>query len=251
MTVDVNTFVGSYPFRAVPHPDPDALLRVLDREGVDSAWVGHLSAPWHRDPGPANQELYGMLQPYKERLRPVPAVRSDWPHWERELARAIASGAPAVRTYPVHWELGGSPLEELAASCAEHGLPLLLTVRFEDQRQRHWLDMAPELPAAEVRRLARRVPGVKVIVCAAGRSFIEEVHWGLTAEERARLRWDISWIWGPPQDDLAHLLRALGADRFLYGSMWPLRLAQSPRANLALLPDDLASLRLPDPGQWH
>jgi hypothetical protein len=51
-------------------------------------------------------------------------------------------------------------------------------------------------------------------------------------------------MWGPPGDDLAHLLRTVGPDRFVYGSGWPLRLAQTPRANLALLPDDLAGAAL-------
>jgi hypothetical protein len=70
------------------------------------------------------------------------------------------------------------------------------------------------------------------------------VHWGLTPEERSRLWWDISWIWGPPEDDLAHLLRTIGADRFVYGSAWPLRLEQTPRANLELLPDELRDATL-------
>jgi len=30
--IDVNTLIGPYPFRHVPHPDPDVLVRVLDRE---------------------------------------------------------------------------------------------------------------------------------------------------------------------------------------------------------------------------
>ena len=31
-----------------------------------------------------------------------------------------------------------------------------------------------------------------------------------TAAERAHVLWDISWIWGPPGDDLASLLRTIG-----------------------------------------
>jgi len=75
---------------------------------------------------------------------------------------------------------------------------------------------------------------------------IEETVWGLTPAERARVWWDISWIWGPPEDHLAHLLRTVGADRFVYGSGWPLRLTQTPRANLELLPDELAHVSLAD-----
>jgi len=62
--------------------------------------------------------------------------------------------------------------------------------------------------------------------------------------------WDISWIWGPPEDELALLLRTMGAGRFVYGTAWPLRLAQTPRVNLALLPDELKDVKLADPSSW-
>jgi hypothetical protein len=113
-------------------------------------------------------------------------------------------------------------------------------------RQRHWMDSAGDLTGAAVRALVRASSRVRVLVTSAGRALIEEVHWGLTPEERSRLWWDISWIWGPPEDDFAHLLRTVGANRFVYGSAWPLRLAQTPRANLELLPDELRHATLAD-----
>ena len=85
---------------------------------------------------------------------------------------------------------------------------------------------------------------MRLIVTAAGRDMIEEVHWSLTPREQQRVFWDISWIWGPPEDHLAKLFRTIGSHRFVFGSQWPLRLAQNPSANLALLPDDVHDLPL-------
>jgi hypothetical protein len=130
-------------------------------------------------------------------------------------------------------------MARLAGACGEVGVPLVLTVRFEDARQRSVLDVAGDLTGAHIRAIARADARAQVNVTCAGRALIEESHWGLTPEERARLQWDISWIWGPPEDDLAHLLRTVGADRFVFGSAWPLRLVQSPIANLALLPEEM------------
>jgi len=42
MRIDVNSFLGAYPFRRVPGTSPDALLRAMDRAAVDQAWVSHL-----------------------------------------------------------------------------------------------------------------------------------------------------------------------------------------------------------------
>jgi hypothetical protein len=246
--IDVNTFIGAYPFRHLPHPDPEVLVRVLDREQIEHAWVGHLPSVWYRDPTPGNGELFTMLRPFSERLRAVPAIRPDWPTWERALREAADSGAPAVRAYPMQWGLGpGDPrMRELASAAGEQGMALVLTVRFEDLRQRHPMDSAGDLTAAHVRAIARAGEAVRVVVTAAGREMIEEVHWGLTPDEQRRVFWDISWIWGPPEDHLAKLFRTIGPSRFVFGTQWPLRLTQTPRANLDLLPDDLRGSRLAD-----
>src|SRR5215813_11482061 len=248
MLTDVNTLIGPYPFRHVPHPDPDVLVRVLDREGLRDAWVGHLPSAFYRDPTPGNAELFSALRPFSHRLRPVPTIRPDWPKWERALADASNEGSPAVRAYPPQWGLGphDGSMRELAIAAGERGIALLLTVRFEDLRQRHSMDSAGDLSAAAVRSLARAGDEVRLLVTAASRELIEEVHWGLTAAEQQRVFWDISWVWGPPEDHLAKLFRTVGAERFVFGTQWPLRLTQTPRANLDLLPDDVRSAQLTD-----
>jgi predicted TIM-barrel fold metal-dependent hydrolase len=246
--VDVNALIGPYPFRYVPHPDPEVLVRVLEREGLRGAWVGHLPTAFHRDPAPGNDALFAALAPHAGVLHPVPVVRPDWPKWEDALRAAGDRGAVAIRAYPPQWGYGphDAHMVRLAAACAEASLPLVLTVRFEDLRQRHAIDVAGDLSAAAVRAIVRSHAGVRVVVTAAGRDLIEETHWGLTPEERARLWFDISWVWGPPEDHLAHLFRTIGSSRFLYGTHWPLRLTQNPRANLDLLPDELSGARLAD-----
>ena len=152
-----------------------------------------------------------------------------------------------VRAYPPQWGLGphDAGMRELAIAAGEQGMALLLTVRFEDLRQRHSMDNAGDLSAAAIRALARAGESVRLVVTAAGREMIEEVHWGLTPEEQQRVCWDISWIWGPPEDHLAKLFRTIGAARFVFGTHWPLRLTQNPSANLDLLPDDLLGHRSP------
>ena len=246
MTIDVHTWVGTYPFRDVPHPDPDVLVRVLEREGVSGAWVGHLPSAFWRDPSSGNEALFAAVEPWSKILHAVPCIRPDWPHWDLVLASAVDRDAPAIRAYPPQWGLAPQDegMRELATACGEAGVALVLTTRFEDARQRHWMDGAGDLSGAAIRALARSSDRVQLVVCAAGRALIEEVHWGLTPSERSRVWWDISWIWGPPADDLAHLIRTCGADRFVYGTGWPLRLTQTPRANLALLADDVRDATL-------
>ena len=246
--IDCNALIGPYPYRYLPHPDPEILVKVLEREGLSGAWVGHLPSAFYRDPTPGNAVLLTALAPHAGVLYPVPTIRPDWPRGRLSLEQAAAAGAPAVRAYPPQWALGphDPSMLALARACGELGVVLVLTVRFEDLRQRHVHDVAGDLQAAAVRALARASANARILVTAAGREMIEEVHWGLTPDEQARVYWDISWIWGPPEDHLAKLFASIGPSRFVYGTHWPLRLAQTPRANLDLLPADDFEGRLAD-----
>src|SRR5438128_125201 len=97
--IDVNTLVGPYPFRHVPHPDPEILDRVVQRDGLEGAWVGHLPSAFHRDPSQGNEELFRVLEKLPK-LSPVPTIRPDWPNWSESLTQAKAKGAVAIRAYP-------------------------------------------------------------------------------------------------------------------------------------------------------
>jgi len=240
--IDVNAWIGGYPFRDVLHPDPEILVRVLEREGFGGAWVGHLPGAFHRDPAASNRALYDAIAPYRHVLQPAPIVRPDWPRWESTLHDAVNAGAPAVRVYPAQWGLGpGHPaLAELAMACGECGVALHVSVRFEDLRQRHLMDTVGDVPAATLRSIARHAGSrCQLVVAGAGRELIEETHWGLTTDEQARVWYDFGWVWGPPEEHFAHLVRTIGAARLAWSSWWPLRLTQQARALVDLLPDDL------------
>ena len=234
---DHAALVGPHPFRRLPDPSPGGLLAAMDRHGVARAWVGHVPSAWYRDCAAGNDELLALLAPYPDRLLPVPAVNPAWPGWKVEVQRARDAGAPALRTWPSHYGFGtaGPAMRELAAACAGAGLPLVLTVRLEDPRQRSSLDVAADLIGADVRAAVRAHPGLALLVVGADRGLVEEVHWGSTADEAVRIRWDISAIWGPPEDHLAHLLRTVGPDRFVFGSQFPFRLHEAALARLELL----------------
>jgi predicted TIM-barrel fold metal-dependent hydrolase len=246
MRLDVNAFLGAYPFRRVPGTSPQALLAAMDRTGIDEAWVSHLRGIFWRDPAAGNAWLVETARSHP-RLRPVLAVHPEITGWESVLRSAAGTGAPAVRCDPTFYGIqpAGPSMRALAAACGRVGVPLLLAVRLEDGRQRHPNDQAAELPAAAVRALVRADPAVRIIVTHADRPFIEEVHFGSTEDEARRTWWDVSWIWGPPEDHLETLLATIGPARLVFGTGQPLRLPENAVAKLDLLdlpPADRAAI---------
>lgn len=235
--IDVATFIGAYPFRALAHCDAVWLLEQMDRLGIEQAWVGHLPSILWKDPGPGNETLVQTLGVHRDRLSPVPILHVGLPDWRADLERALDAGAPAVRLFPQYQGVDptGPTVHEVVAALGEARIPAVLTVRLEDARQRHPLDVAADLPAAAVRALIRGDSSAKVIVTHADRAFVEEVHFGLTPGEAARVLWDISGLWGPPEDHLHLLLDTVGDDRFVLGTGMPLRIPDAPFAKLDLL----------------
>jgi uncharacterized protein len=236
MRVDVNCFVGSYPFRRVSGTSPEALLRAMDRVEIDRAWVSHLPGVFWRDPGAGNDWLYRMTGQH-DRLDPVPAVHPGLDGWDQVVVQASTEGAPAVRCDPTYYGIdpAGPEMRALARRCGAERVPLMLAVRLEDARQRHPHDRAPELPASAVRSLIRSDEDVCLVITHADRPLVEEVHFGSTPSESGRIWWDICWIWGPPEDHLQTLIHTVGEQRFLFGTGQPLRLPETSVAKLDLL----------------
>lgn len=237
MTTDIAAFVGPYPYRRVAEPTPAWLLKQMDRLGIDLAWVGYLPSAFYRDPGSGNHDLIRQLQPHRDRLAAVPAIHPGFPGWQDELNQAVEAGAPAIRVFPMQLGIdpAGGEMRVLASAAAAAGMPIVLTIRFEDARQRHAGDRSAELPASAIRTLVRSDPQVRLIVSHAERSLIEEVHFGSTPDEAARILWDIAWVWGPPEDHLALLIATIGIERFVLGTGMPLRIPDTPFARLDLL----------------
>jgi predicted TIM-barrel fold metal-dependent hydrolase len=235
MRTDVNVFLGSYPFRRVPGTSPEAVLAAMDRVGIDEAWVSHLPSLFWKDPGEGNAWLY-TLSRQERRFQPIPAVHPELAHWQEVLSEASTRRVPAVRCDPCFYGMDptGRPMQSLVSACGELGLPLMMAVRLEDIRQRHPNDVAVDLSPSTIRTLVRSHPRTRLIITHADRSFIEEVHFGSTPDEAARIYWDICWIWGPPEDHLATLLRTIGVERFIFGTGMPLRIPENSVAKLDL-----------------
>lgn len=244
--IDVSAFLGRYPFRHAPGGSPQALLEAMDRVGVAESWISNLSAIFWTDPTEGNTMVYSSAE-RNPRLKPVPAVHPELANWSDVLAEAKRKKAPAVRADPGYYGIDpvGTAMRELAAGCGELGLPLVMAVRLEDLRQRHPNDRAAELTPHMVRELIRSDAKLRLLITHADREFIEQVHFGSTPAEASRILWDICWIWGPPEDHLALLLRTIGIERFTFGTGMLLRLPETTVAKLDLLglsPEDRAKI---------
>ena len=100
--IDFNAKLGHFPYR--PVEGLEALLRAMDRHGVEMALVSSLQAVFYRNPQDGNDELAAARAPHRDRFLLSAVLRPNFTGWQDDLlrcaedygARAVLLGAQAA-----------------------------------------------------------------------------------------------------------------------------------------------------------
>ncbi len=221
MIFDINAYVGHYPFRSLRARSAAEVVALMDRHGIDRALVSSLPAVFYRDTHRGNEELWSDVQPWAKRLVPVATVNPRYAGWERDFTAITGEGkARAVTLLPEHHgyalddETGRSALARIAAS----GVPVLLTQRFEDRRQRHAWDRAEDLAIGPVIAAAKTFPALRFIL-----SNWAGLDGGMLAAAgmRGRVLIDFARMQVVYRAEVPKLIETLGVEALAFGSHLP------------------------------
>ncbi|MBL8850408.1 MAG: amidohydrolase family protein [Planctomycetaceae bacterium] len=241
MIIDVNAHLGHYPFRRLRRNDARSLVDHMDAHSIDLALVSSLPAVFYRDTQEGNRELFDEIEPFRLRLVPIATVNPKYVGWERDLAESVQRGAKGITLVPEHHgyllsdEYGHAAMQRIA----ELDLPVVLTQRFEDRRQRHHWDVANDLTAATLIEAAGAHPTLRFLLS----------NWaGLDGEQlraaglRGRCLIDFARLHVLMNKEVPGLIETLGVEAIAYGSHMPFDYLGPSLVKLAnvaaLLPDD-------------
>ncbi len=164
MLIDVNTYIGHWPFRQLRHNTAEALLRRMDQHGIDRAVVGSIHGVFYKNVHLANEELAEQTRNHRDRLLPFATLDPNYPGWEEDLRRCAEDmGLSGLRLFPQYhgYALDDSAALELVDAAAALGWCVQVPMRLVDRRQRHRFDLAEDLPAATFEQALNRRPAVK------------------------------------------------------------------------------------------
>lgn len=221
MIIDLNATLGPYPFRRLRHTTAAELVVQLERQGIDQALVSSLPGVFYRDAHEGNEAVLAAAQAHPGRLIPVAVTNPTYPGWRRDLAGAVAGGAvKAVALWPEHhgYTLKDGAGRSALEAIAELGLPVVLTQRLEDRRQRHRFDLAEDLTVASVLEAARSHPTLRfLLVNWAGLDGAALAAAGL----KGRCLIDFARLQVVNRKEVPRLITALGVEAVGFGSHLP------------------------------
>jgi predicted TIM-barrel fold metal-dependent hydrolase len=237
MLLDANAWLGHYPFRAVPHTTPDALLRQMDRHGIERAVVSSLHCVFYTDAHSGNEELAQWVRGHPDRLIPCATLNPAFPGWEQDLRECCDEwGMRGLRLFPAHhrYLLTSPQCLELVRAATERGLHIAIPLRLEDRRQQHWMDTTAEVSLRDVAELARACPEANIIALEAigveNSPFVHDA-----ALREARVSFEFSRMATVLQATIPALLKSIGARRLIFGTGMPLKISGPAILKLQLL----------------
>jgi len=166
MIVDLNAYLGHWPFRRLRHNTADGLLALMDRAGIDMACVSSAGAIFYKNAQAGNEELHEQIAGHSERLVPFAVINPTYADWRHDLAVCAEDfGARGLRLYPHYhgYALGDARCNELIAAATERGMVISIPIRQIDQRQRHWLLEIPDVALSDLAALVARHPEAQFV----------------------------------------------------------------------------------------
>ncbi len=245
MIFDACAWAGDYPFGRLRHRTAEDILRLMDAAGIERALVSPLQGAFYRLCSEANEELSPGIAARADRLSLAAVINPCSPGWQDDLQAAQETmGAQAVRVIPSYhaYSLSDPRMGELAEAAAGVGLPVIVTLRLEDERGHPPAFQVPAAPAAGAARLAGEHPRMKTVISMA--RFGEIMALAPEMAGLANLWTDIAGAQGPAMC-VEKLAEAAGAGRLLFGTGLPLQYALPARLKVEvtdLLDKDKAAI---------
>jgi predicted TIM-barrel fold metal-dependent hydrolase len=241
--IDLNTWVGSYPFRSVT-ATPESLIARMDRFGISKSAVSSIEAAFHRNVQPANDRLFEEISTYTNRLIPLGTVNPTYSKWEQDLASCIEQGARGIRLVPqTHgYQISGPVGRSVIAAISATSLPIFIPHRLEDARQKHWLDPGTTVDLRNIADVIAAFPSTTFVINNS-RSLSRSALW--TREDIRDAKWyaDLSLLeiqYGLHRGmdkarDVVVIFEEGGADHFVFGTHQPFSYIASAGVKLASL----------------
>jgi len=223
MLLDINAYIGHWPFKQLHYNNCKTLLERMNSFGVNISVITNLNGIFYKNTQSANEELYDEIKSdkqFRERFVPFAIINPIYAGWRDDLEICHKKmGMKGIRLYPLYhdYEITDPSCIELVRNARDRGIPVAFTTRIVDSRQRSWLDITKEWSLKDILPVIKEVPDAKYLILNMANSM------RLTNEETGLLKktdfvMDTS---GRSLTNLGELLKTYGKEKFAMGTHSP------------------------------
>jgi predicted TIM-barrel fold metal-dependent hydrolase len=224
MLIDINAYVGHWPFKRLTDNNCDGLLKKMNRYGVDLSVVTNLNGIFYKNTQSANEELYAEIRSKKifsHRFLPFAIINPVYGGWKDDFMTCVKQfGMKGVRVFPNYhdYAIDEPALIELVKMARDNNVIVALTMRMVDSRQRSWMDLPLEWGLKDYLPLLKTIPDARYLLLNLSTSL------ALSAEEEALLK-NSRVLFDTAGRNMSHFARfynRFGKDKVAFGTHFPL-----------------------------
>ena len=236
MLLDINSYIGHWPFKQLQYNTCAKLLDRMDKYSVDLSVVSNLNGVFYKNTQSANEELFEELNSdssFKGRFIPFAVINPIYAGWQDDLEECVTKmEMRGVRVFPQYhdYDITNPEFVELVKIARDKDLPVAIDIRMVDSRQRSWMDIPVFVPGEKtdiifkewqlknIIPIIRMVPDAKYIIVNIANSLrLDEDE--LELINKTDLLLDTS---GRSMSDLAGHIKNFGKERITFGSHSPI-----------------------------
>lgn len=210
MRLDINACFGHWPYWDLPHKTAEDLVRLMDRNGIETAAVLSLRGvlvDWRA----GNDETLAAADRHPGRLIPMATLSPFMDGNGDELRRLADTGMRGVRLYPLFhsYPLDSEFTDDVCRAAAERRIPVMIPTR----PMMNWRFKTVAIES--IGALAARHPSTTFII--SGPNYLIECQALVKVMGQCpNVSCEISCLQG--FDSVTNLVRQVGADRVLLGT---------------------------------
>lgn len=230
MLIDINAYVGNWPYKQMAYSTCEALLGKMNQFGVDKAVVANMSGIFYKNCQAANEVLFAEIEShatYSERIIPFAIINPVYPGWESDFDKCLKAGIKGIRIYPQYhdYQFTDPKCVALVKMAREHDMVIGLTVRMVDSRQKSWMDLdqvagtdKPEMGLLDLLPIMKEVPDAKYFILNLANGYqLKNEDFDLIMKSKVLM--DTS---GRSLANMAEAMEFYGADKFAFGTHAPI-----------------------------
>jgi len=266
MLIDINAYVGHWPFRNLTHNTLNGLDELAQQYDVTHMIVSNINGFFYKDANTANLELLEELKAYKGKTQflPMAIVNPTYPAWEKDARDMIAAGFAGFELAPIYHGYSLAPeflydsyypahrALEVLELAEELDVPVRICSSIENYRGRSKLDTFQNITGEEYYSLLKTNRKVHVF-CTGFAPAAAGEHFAALLQERKNTYFDTTQLGVMGLDGGKSTTKVVSGEQICFGSLSPFCYMETALIRTNYCPDfDFEKIRTnPARAFWH